>query len=317
MSGARTGAADFRALGCRGRLVVTDAGRLEDCRRLLARELAAVDAACSRFRADSELAGLNSANGRLSAVGPLLAEALAMALRAAEMTDGDVDPTVGSAMRTLGYDRDFALVERDGRPVRLTVRPVPGWRRVRLDRAAGTVMMPPGTTLDLGATAKAWAADRTAQMLAKAAGCGVLVSLGGDTAVAGPAPSGGWRIRVQDVTGHPDEPPVGPHTTVAIRHGGLATSGTAARHWRRGDRELHHVVDPRTGLPAVTPWRTVTVAAASCADANTATTAALVRDETAYAWLNSIGLAARLVAVDGTVKTTASWPAERNTEAAA
>lgn len=108
-----------------------------------------------------------------------------MALRAAEATDGTVDPTVGSAMDALGYDRDFTLVREDDRPVRLTVRRTPGWRAVRLDRATGTVTVPEGIRLDLGATAKAWAADRAAGTLAAAAGCGVLVSLGGDTAVAG------------------------------------------------------------------------------------------------------------------------------------
>ncbi|TKA04945.1 FAD:protein FMN transferase [Actinacidiphila oryziradicis] len=304
-------AADFRALGCDARLVVTDPDHLEACRWLLEKDLATIDATCSRFRSDSELASLDTAGGRTTPIGALLGEALSVALRAAEATDGDVDPTVGSAMNELGYDRDFTLVHRDGRPVRLTVRPVPGWRRVRLDRAAGTVTMPPGTRLDLGATAKAWAADRAAQMLAAASGCGVLVSLGGDTAVAGKPPEGGWRIRVQDITGHPDEPATGPDTTVAIREGGLATSGTSARRWRRGGQEMHHIVDPRTGRPVRTPWRTVTVAAATCADANTASTAALVRAAAAYNWLERLRLPARLVATDGSVVRTTGWPQER------
>jgi thiamine biosynthesis lipoprotein len=302
--------ADFRALGCLVRLVVTDPDHLDACRYLLELDLAEVDAACSRFRPDSELVALDRADGQPVPVSPVLHEALSVALRAAELTDGDVDPTVGSAMDAIGYDRDFELVERDGRPLRLEVRPVPGWRKVRLDDVYGTVTMPAGTRLDLGATAKAWAADRAARMLAAASGCGILVSLGGDTAVAGPPPEGGWRIRVQDVTGHPDEAPVGPHTTVAIRDGGLATSGTSARRWRRGGQELHHIVDPATGLPARTTWRTVTVAAATCADANTATTAAMLRGTSACDWLNGLGLPARLVAADGTVHTTAGWPAE-------
>lgn len=308
--------ADFRALGCLARLVVTDEDHLDACKYLLELELAEIDQACSRFREESELVALDRAEGRTVPVSPLLHEALSVALRAAELTDGDVDPTVGSAMDAIGYDRDFELVERDGRPVRLEVRPVPGWRLVRLDHVYGTVTMPAGTRLDLGATAKAWAADRAAAMLAAASGCGVLVSLGGDTAVAGPPPPQGWRIRVQDVTGHPDEAPVGPHTTVAIRGGGLATSGTSARRWRRGGQELHHIVDPRTGLPARTPWRTVTVAAASCADANTASTAAILRGADAPEWLSALRLPARLVAADGTVRTTPGWPGERTAVAA-
>jgi thiamine biosynthesis lipoprotein len=311
---ATTAAADWRALGCAVRLVVTDPSRLDDCRETLEHWLDEVDAACSRFRDDSHLVGLNTAaayaDGHPVPVIPLLAEALAAALRAAELTDGDVDPTVGSAMAAIGYDRDFQLIEREGRPVRLLVRPVPGWRKVVLDVAAGTVAMPPGVELDLGATAKAWAADRAATRLAADAGCGVLVSLGGDTAVAGEAPADGWRIRVQDATGPVDAAVEGPHALVTIRDGGLASSGISARRWRRGSRPMHHLVDPRTGLPAATPWRTVSVAAGSCLDANTASTAAMVRGTAAPEWLAAHHLPARLVAADGTVTAVADWPAD-------
>ncbi|MER5276235.1 FAD:protein FMN transferase [Streptomyces sp. NPDC002809] len=304
-----TAAADWRALGTSVRLVTTDPAALGSCRRLLARHLAEVDAACSRFRQDSELVAVDNSAGRPVEVGPLLAEALAVALRAAEATDGAVDPTVGSAMNALGYDRDFSRLPPDVRTALPAARPVPGWRLVTLDRTAGTVTVPPGVRLDLGATAKAWAADTAAAKLAEAVGCGVLVSLGGDTAVAGPPPGGGWRVRVQDATGPVDEMPArGPSTTIRIRGGGLATSGTTARRWRRGGEELHHIVDPRTGLPARGPWRTVSVAAATCADANAAGTAALVNGAGAEHRLARLGLPARLVANDGTVVTTPGWP---------
>lgn len=304
-----TAAADWRALGTTVRLVVTDPALLDSCNLLLARHLAEVDAACSRFRADSELAALDGSAGRPVRVSPLLAEALAVALRAAEATDGTVDPTVGSAMDAIGYDRDFTLVREDDRPVRLTVRRAPGWRLIDLDRATGTVTVPSGVHLDLGATAKAWAADRAAAMLAEAAGCGVLVSLGGDTAVAGEPPAGGWQIRVQDITGKVDETPAeGPYAMVGLHSGGLATSGTAARNWRRGGHDLHHIVDPRTGLPVRSPWRTVSVAATTCADANAASTAALVKGAGAERWLTRQGLPARLVSQEGLAVTTPGWP---------
>ncbi|MEU9154903.1 FAD:protein FMN transferase [Streptomyces sp. NPDC048417] len=303
-------AADWRALGTTVRLVVTDPALLDSCNLLLARQLAEVDAACSRFRTDSELAALDATEGRPVRVSPLLAEALAVALRAAEATDGAVDPTVGSAMDAIGYDRDFTLVREDDRPVSLRVRRAPGWRKVTLDRATGTVTVPEGVRLDLGATAKAWAADRAARMLADTAGCGVLVSLGGDTAVAGEPPAGGWQIRVQDVTGPVDARPAqGSYDTVGLRSGGLATSGTGARRWRRGGYDLHHIVDPRTGLPVRSPWRTVSVAAADCADANAAATAALVKGAGAERRLTRLGLPARLVTHHGTVVTTPGWPA--------
>ena len=305
---ADTAAADWRALGCAVRLVVTDPRRLDECRALLVRQLDQLDRACSRFRPDSELVRLDAADGRAVAISPLLTETLAAALRAAALTGGDVDPTVGTALDRLGYDRDFDLVQRDGRPIRLVVRPVPGWRRVSLDARRRTVAVPPGIRLDLGATAKAWAADRAARTLAAAAGCGVLVSLGGDTAVAGAAPGAGWRVRVQDTTGDPAATPHGPHSTVAVRDGGLATSGTCARQWRRGGRLLHHLVDPGTGLPADSPWRTASVAAGTCLDANIAATAAVIRGGAAPDWLAAAGLPARLVGTDGRVRTVAGWP---------
>ena len=125
---------------------------------------------------------------------------------------------------------------------------------------------------------------------------------------AGPAPEGGWRIRVQDVTGSPDETPEGPYALIAIRDGGLATSSTTARRWQRGGDVLHHILDPRTGLPAEPVWRTVSVAAGTCADANAASTAAVIRGRAALGWLARLGLPARLVDATGVVFTVAGWP---------
>jgi len=305
--------ADWRALGTLVRLVVTDPACLPAGRDLLAADLAGVDAACSRFRPDSELMRLAAPvdRGEPVPVSPLLAEAIGVALRAARLTGGCVDPTVGAAMSAVGYDRDFGLVRRDGPPLRLTVRAVPGYHQVDLDPAAGVLRMAPGIRLDLGATAKAWAADRSAARLAARLGCGVLVSLGGDIAVAGPPPGGGWSIRVQDVVSRPDEPAAGPGTVVSISSGGLATSSITARRWQRGGSVLHHILDPRTGLPARPAWRTVSVAAACCADANAASTAAIIKGDLAVAWLDGLGLAARLVDAAGDVHRLGGWPPDR------
>jgi thiamine biosynthesis lipoprotein ApbE len=307
--------ATWRAIGTTVHLIVAEPGALEPACHMLRADLAAVDAACSRFRADSEIVALDRVpqwRGRTGPVkvSPLLAEVLGVALRAARATDGDVDPTVGGAMSAVGYDRDFGLVQRDGPPVTLTVRRVPGWREVKLDEQARLLSLPAGVRLDLGATAKAWAADRAAERIAAELGCGVLVNLGGDIAVAGQGPADGWRIRVQDVTGRPEDAPAGPAAVVAIHSGGLATSSTAARRWKRGGDVLHHILDPRSGLPAAPVWRTVSVAAATCADANVASTAAIIRAEAAPAWLAGLGLAARLVAESGAVRTLGGWPPE-------
>ena len=310
----REASASWQALGTGVQVIVTSAGQLAAARGMLEADLAAVDLACSRFRADSEIVALDRAMGGADAgpvaVSPLLAEAIAVALRAARLTGGDVDPTVGAAMNAVGYDRDFSLVQRDGPAVRLTVKTVPGWRQVEFDEQARLLRVPPGVRLDLGATAKAWAADRSAARIAAALGCGVLVSLGGDIAVSGQPPAGGWRIRVQDISGRPEDPPAGPSTVVAIHGGGLATSSTVARRWRRGGDLLHHILDPRTGLPAAPVWRTVSVAAASCTDANIASTAAIIKGHAAPAWLAGLSLPARLVDEAGQVRTIGGWPAE-------
>jgi thiamine biosynthesis lipoprotein len=222
------------------------------------------------------------------------------------MTAGLVDPTVGRTLRLAGYDRTFDLVRsRDGATFRPRFDVVPGWRGVEVDAARGTIRLPRGVELDLGATAKALAADRAAHAASRAAGCGVLVSLGGDVAVAGAPPRSGWPIRVAEDHAAPLDVP-GP--TISIRSGGLATSGTAVRRWRAGSRELHHIVDPRTGRPAETPWRAVTVAAASCVDANVAATAAVVLGHDAPEWLAERHLPARLLGDDGTVVSVAGWP---------
>jgi thiamine biosynthesis lipoprotein ApbE len=300
--------ADWDAIGTRIRLVVTEASQLDWARAILTDDLAALDAACSRFRADSELMALDASAGQPTTVSPLLAEAVSAALRGAMLTGGLVDPTVGRAMETIGYDRDFDSVPAHGAALRITVSHVPQWRQIRLDESAHLLTVPAGVRLDLGATAKAWAADRSAQRIGRELGCGALVSLGGDIAVAGQVPTGGWSIRVQDITGDPSSPAQGPSGVIAIRAGGLATSSTSARRWQRGGDLMHHILDPRTGRPADSDWRTVSVAAGSALDANIASTASIIRGRSAVGWLAKLGLPARLVAVDGSVTTLAGWP---------
>lgn len=304
-------ATDWSALGTQVRLLVTDPARLAAARGLLESDLDGLDLACSRFRPDSELVALDNADGRWTPLSPLLAEALAVALEAARATGGDLDPTIGDALSVLGYDRDFAQVPTRGPAITVSVRPAPGWRRVELDCATRSLRMPSGTRLDLGATAKAWAADRAASRIAARMHCGVLVSLGGDIATAGPAPEGGWRVRVQDVTDDPGRPPIGKAQTITLRSGGLATSSVTARRWERGGAVLHHIVDPRNGLPAPTVWRTVSVAADTCVAANTASTAAIIRGKQAINTLTRDHVPARLVDSDGAVSTTGGWPPEQ------
>src|SRR5438132_8342812 len=300
--------ATSRALGTGVRVGVTSDAALEAADRIVTRWLVGIDDACSRFRDDSDLARINRGAGAAVGVSPLCRDAVRAALLVAEATDGLVDPTVGAAMERIGYDRDFpAIVEAGKRP---RGSAVPGWQHVEVDDESGTVRVPSGVHLDLGASAKALAADRAATDAAAATGVGVLVSLGGDIAVAGTPPEGGWRIRVTD---DHDAPLDAPGQTVSISSGGLATSSTTVRRWRRGGAEMHHIVDPRTGLPAATHLRTVSVAAASCIDANAATTAAVILGEAAAAWLSERDLPARIVDAAGRIDHVGGWPPDGET----
>ena len=288
-------------------VVVTDPALLTRATAEVKRVVAEIDAACSRFREDSELSRLQAGDGPHEAVvSPLLAEALATALRAAEITDGAVDPTVGEAVRHAGYDVDFDVLAADGDAIALSVLPVPGWRRIRLFPATRRVEIPEGVEVDLGATAKALAADLAARAARTAMGsAGVLVSLGGDVAVAGEPPDEGWHIQIAEDSRAAITPG---GETIAIRSGGVATSSTTVRRWRRGGVELHHIIDPATGVPAGGPWRTVSVVAGSCVDANIAATAAIVQGASAPGWLDAAGLPARLVDQNGAMTRVGGWP---------
>ena len=298
--------AERHALGTSARVVVWPPEHLGTACAATDDVLGALDRQASRFRADSELSRVNQAGGGLFLLGDGLAGAVGVALAAARWTGGLTDPTVGDAVIGLGYDRDFAALDpRGGEPPAAPV-PAPGWQRISLD---GPLLgLPPGIRLDLGATAKGIGADRAVQAVCTATGSvgGVLVSLGGDIAVGGTAPRGGWPVTAAEA---PDRPDPSRSQLVRLADGAVATSSVTCRRWRRGGRVLHHIVDPRTGLPADGPWRTASAAAATCADANAAATAAIVAGEQAEAWLAAAGVPARLVSRHGDVHLVGGWPA--------
>ncbi len=280
-------------------------GDLPAARRAVVDVLDEVDRTYSRFRADSEISRVNARSGELVLVSPLLAGAVDVALRASRASDGLVDPTVGRAMRMVGYDDDFARIAGRTEPLVLRLEPVPGWQAVRLDPRRLTLRISAGAELDLGSTGKALATD-LAVAAAGATPCGgALVALGGDIATMGRAPEGGWRVLVAEDHATPADDA---GEVIALHAGAIATSGTTVRRWQRGGVELHHLIDPRSGLPAVSPWRTVSAIAATCVDANTAATAAVIRGADAPEWLSSLGLAARLVSVDGEIRRVGGWP---------
>ena len=262
------------------------------------RWLADVEAAASTYRADSEITALNAAEGRPTRVGPVLAAALRVALASAATTNGTVDPTVGSV----------TLIAASATP---TVTRTGSYRDVELvhDGDSTIVTMPAGVRLDLGATAKAWAADRSAELAAIESGCGVLVSLAGDIAMSGPVPDDGWVVLVTDDHREGVDSANAVAETVSLAGGGLATSSTTVRRRQTADGDMvSHVIDPIRWRPVTPVWRTVSVAAGDCVTANTATTAALVLGERAEAWLEQTGLPVRLVGVDGHIVRLGDWP---------
>lgn len=281
-------------------LLVTDASALAAAQPIVETQLDAVEIAASRFRRDSEVSALAGAGGQRTPVSPVLADLITAALEAARATDGDVDPTVGTAMVALGYGALGYGRDAGNGPLLTALRVPVRWTDVEFD--GRSVRVPDGTLLDLGATAKAAAADWCARRVYTETGSGVLVNLGGDIATAGPTPEGGWRILVQDTDADPAcQVVIGGDT-------GLATSSTRRRRWRHRDEIVHHIIDPRTGSSAEPVWRSVSVAASTCLAANALSTAAIIRGRRAPGWLAGLGIPARFVDQSGLEQTVGGWP---------
>jgi thiamine biosynthesis lipoprotein len=297
----------FRAIGTTATVVVAGEGNAaaDWAASMLRIELDMLDRTCSRFRDDSELSSLHRQAGGATVVSSLLFEALAIAVKVADMTNGAVDPTVGGAMAALGYDCDFEEIARGSVYPPVTSAPAPGYGCIQLDPTSNTVRIPEGVRLDLGSSAKAFGADQAAAHIADEIGVSVLVSIGGDVAVNGPPPSGGWPIGIATDSG--TSPAEATHR-VAIHQGGLASSGTLVRTWMRGGEPVHHIVDPATGRSASTFWSLVSASGPTCVNANALSTAAIVWGQEALERLQPLGQAVRLVRHDGVVFALGGWP---------
>jgi thiamine biosynthesis lipoprotein len=271
----------FRAMGCE--IVVAGAG--DGSAAAIRGLFAAREAAFSRFLPDSELSTVNAAAGRPTVVSATFARMLARSLVLAAETDGLVDPTVGAALVALGYTRDLSDLGDDPAPAGAP-RPAPGWRRVEL--RGRLLRIPAGSALDLNGVVKSATVDDAAVLLD---GDG-FVSAGGDLAVSGPTavalPGGG---------------------AVSVVRGGIATSGSTKRRWRRAGETHHHLVDPATGRSAETPWEAVTASGATCVAADVAARAAFLAGAGGPAWLDRRGIPGRFVAAGGTVTVNRSWAA--------
>jgi thiamine biosynthesis lipoprotein len=283
-------------MGCTVRVQLESGDR--DAERLLGRVPAwfeTWEARLSRFRPESELSRLNARAGAAVRVSPILWDVVRESLWAAELSDGLVTPTVLPALQAAGYDRPFAEMKHDAvEPAAIPGAPV-DWRAIRLDGKGRRVHLPPGARLDLGGIGKGWAADRTAARL-KPRGPAV-VEAGGDIAVSGPRAGGApWLVDVADPH-RPDRD----LARLALRSGGVATSGKDFRKWRRAGVELHHLIDPRSGRPSTSDVFSATVVAPSLRMAETAAkTVVLLGAAQGLAWIERRPeLAALLVREDG------------------
>jgi thiamine biosynthesis lipoprotein len=332
------------------RLVVTDPTAASAARQVVDGVLAAVDAACNRFRADSELRRLELAGGRPVVLSPLLAEMVDTALAAAELTGGAVDPTMGMALVSLGYDRDLTQIADAA--TRIADAQVSGARAADARIADASVSggsVSDGSVSDDGVSGAPVASGVVPMpvVVQRAPGwqrirlvgrevtvpVGVRLDLGAigmafaaDLCATLVASSCGTGVLVSlggDLATAGNAPvggwsvrvsdgPDEPACTIRLSAGmAMATSSTISRRWRQGGRLLHQVLDPRTCQPTPAVWRTVSVAAPSCVAANTQTVAALVRGAAAPGMLRELRVPARLVAADGTVRTLGGWPTER------
>jgi|SRR5579875_628037 len=274
--------------------------KAERASRALARErafLRRAEALLSRFRPDSEISQINTAKGKPVRVSPLTLAAVAAARDAAEATAGLFDPTVYSALLAAGYHRDFAtvaaLAPASARPAAPQRWQAGRWREIAIDHAQHLITLPAGVGLDLGGIAKGWLADIVAKRLSRFGPA--LADLGGDIALRGLAPDGDlWRIDVEDPRG-------GVLGTVRLRGGGIATSGTTRRRWQNSATcAAHHIIDPRTGMPALTDLLAVTVVAPDATTAEVAAKGALLLGSTlGAAAIRSANIAGILVRQDG------------------
>ncbi len=258
--------------------------------------------ALSRFMADSELSRLNQSAGTPVAVSDLLYSVLATALTAARATEGVYDPAMLEQLEKIGYDRTFDDIRASDFDPIIPGEPGGRWRGIKVNPIYREVTLPSGVKLDFGGIAKGMAVDAALERLDEYNISAALVNAGGDLAVLGHPPTGDvWAIAV---------PGRERYWSLPLYHGAVATSGIAHRNWRQGNVLRHHLLDPRTGLPAQSDLWSVTVVADRCEQAEVAAKVAFILGSHQGAdFLRRYHIAGLLVREDGTWESVEPWPA--------
>jgi thiamine biosynthesis lipoprotein len=283
---------EFRAMGCH-MTAVLDADQRTASLEAVPAWFETWEQIFSRFRADSELSQLNRRAGQWTRVSASLWDVTHLALVAARWTDGLFSPTILNALEAAGYDRTFDEITATAEPI--TTQPDGQWRSIQRQSLKRSICLPPNVRLDLSGIAKGWAADRAAKKLGVHGPA--LIDAGGDIAISGPRADGSpWPIGVLNPF-QPDQP----FETLKVAQGGVATSGKDYRRWLRDGKWQHHLIDPRTGLPAQTDALSVTVIAPTTFEAEIAAKViAISGSEQGLAWLEGQpGYAAVIVREDG------------------
>jgi thiamine biosynthesis lipoprotein len=237
----------------------------------------------SRFRESSELSAVNRSAGKPTQVSDVFAEVFEAALDAEQLSGGLVTPVLLDPLVQAGYDRSFDLLPRE-QDLGYTdsILCIPRLSEVDWDASTHTICLPPDLHLDFGGVAKGWAAQQSAERLSKQGPA--LVDAAGDIAISDEQSDGQpWLIGIADPFDLDDNLEL-----LQLGKCGVATSGRDSRRWRRGNRWYHHIIDPRTGLPAETEVLTVTVIAPTVTEAEIATKTILISGSTAgLDWLEA------------------------------
>ncbi|MEI6736579.1 MAG: FAD:protein FMN transferase [Actinomycetes bacterium] len=288
----------FTTWGVSGTMAVDNENYATLAEETLWRWIAAGDQTVNRFLPTSELSAINANPWDTHEVSDAFIEFFDAARESFDETEGLCTPTVLDALEAWGYNADIDEVKLAGRATPPTLSPAPALSAVTLNRDSRQ-LSPNGVRLDFGASAKAFVADQVAREVGRHTP--VLVELGGDVAVGGAVRP--WSVGVAEDAEHIGAP-------IGITSGGVATSSTLVRNWSTGTGRAHHIIDPRTGAPVISPWRTVSVAANSCLTANALSTASLLWGEEALYYVTQAGWAARFVDHDGKVLCVGGWPQE-------
>lgn len=264
----------------------------------------------SRFLPTSELSALNERRGTSMTVSPELLSILRTCQRLHTLTGGIFDPTIIDALEAAGYDRSFELLGEQWEHPRNGAVASGGLSELVVDESASSIFMPPHLRIDLGGIGKGYAVDLLGRTYDEASTGPFLIVAGGDVQARGDGPSGdGWLISVYSEHHRAEI------DRIVIRDESVATSTTGRRRWRRGEREMHHIIDPRTGEPAAGGVTSVTVIAPTATDADVfAKTALILGPNPGREFLEDHRAQGLLVLDDGRVLTAGDWPGNANTD---